>query len=61
MNIQFKTSDEMIKYLSDNQLFICKLNDDFIPTDNELESIIGYTKLYSAYLIGDTVYLYRKK
>lgn len=51
--------ESLLKYVSDNQLFISVCNDDYIPNESELYSLIGFTENYGCYQIGDTVYLYK--
>ena len=48
------TYEKLLKYLSDNQLFICYTS---IIDDNDL-NIIGMIDNYGLYLVGDTVYYY---
>ena len=47
--------EQLLKYLSDNNLFICfDSTGDNIPCDN----LIGVLDKYGLYQVGDTVYYY---
>lgn len=52
------TYTKLLQFISDNQMFFCILNDDYIPTENEIIGIIGIIDNHGYYVIGDTVYQY---
>lgn len=52
------TYEKLLKYLSDNQMFFSILNDDYIPSNDEIIGIIGIIDNHGFYVVGDTVYQY---
>lgn len=52
------TYDDLLKFISDNNMFFHIMSDDYCPTNVECETLFAIIGMHGYYVVGDTVYQY---